>query len=276
MEKKNKGFIVIIIILIILLLGLIGYIAYDKGLIFTKNIQKKEVNDKIKKDTKIEILSIIDAEKIIGNNKILLYEEHLYPENIFKIEDISINELILNGIDKNKVNYCVTNDNKLENGVTVSQLNNYLDNKILNHEKITIDNIKSNGKKGSLTAADYEYDNSGLSYGIKIKEDILYFIGSCDGEIGPDSTTVKESIIKAEKVNDKVYIYKNVAFGKLSEQSIDDNISYDYYKDYNRSGEIIETLSENDEISIEKYNTYKYTFKKDNDKYNLYSIELEK
>lgn len=289
-NKKSKTSLIIIILLVIVIIGLIGYIAYDKELIFNSN---KEIHEKTNtnnqdQDSKTENdiieLSITEADKIFNSNTGYLKKEHLYPNTSFNIKDITDVEMfsiLFAGAD---VNYCIYDNEGLQKSITIEEINEILDAYIPDHKKITIEDLKVNDAPVLLTMADYQYSDN---YGIKVYNDKIYLIGSCGSEGNIFGNVETAKTIKATKVDDIITIYKKVAFGKANSDTVSEGffVHYDYYNNYKMNGQIIESLDITEEefsnldeynINYDKYNTYKYTFKIQNDIYQLESVEVEK
>ena len=68
-----------------------------------------------------------------------------------------------------------------------------------------------------------------------------------------------------------MYVYTNVAYGKINATAND--LSYDYYKEFEKTN-FVETVVLNGTITWDKYNTYKQTYKKVEDKYYFVSSKL--
>lgn len=289
-NKKSKTSLIVIILLVIVIIGLIGYIAYDKELIFNSNkdIHEKTNTNNQDKDSKTENdiieLSITEADKIFDSNTGYLKKEHLYPNTSFNIKDITDIEMFSILFAVTDVNYCIYDNEGLQKSITIEEINKTLDTYIPNHKKITIEDLKINGAPVTLTMADYQYNDN---YGIKFYNDKIYLVGSCGSEGNIFENVEAAKTIKATKVDDTITIYQKVAFGKANSDTVPEGffVRYDYYNNYNMTGQIIESLDITEEefgtldeynINYDKYNTYKYTFKIQNNIYQFESVEVEK
>ena len=148
--------------------------------------------------------------------------------------------------------------------ITYDKLNEYLNNfnsKVLNiesNEKYIEDIIKSLTKKygSGVYSLDYYYN-------IEFKNNGLDISGPCDalGGIFSDNR-----IINTSKDNNNLIVYTKVYFSKPGF----------IYKDYAGKDVIYEATIENNFIvddNLDKFDTYKYTFKIDNGNYSFVSLE---
>lgn len=285
-EKNNVGLYIIIVILCIGLTIAVCYILFNKGN-NTKSIdnQGQQINNNSdnninnienindNKNKSIELINDIEAisidsqivntaRKIFDN--IYISESNLYSNNRYDISNISNYELIataLKNIDSNYIlGACSESTRKV---VSFDTLNLTLNEYILN-KSINLNTIKSLTNKSSYPDAQYEVDN----IGIIINSNGISLIGPCDGALGPQDY-IDKKILSAEKNNDYLYIYEKQVF-----VSYNDNLSVNYYKDYNRTSVVEKNLKEDTIPNWNLYNTYKYTFKLINNNYYFESFEL--
>ena len=149
--------------------------------------------------------------------------------------------------------------------ITYDKLNEYLNNfnsKVLNiesNEKYNEDKIKELTKQYANSKV-YTLDNY---YNIEFKNNGLDISGPCDalGGIFSDNR-----IINTFKDNNNLIVYTKVYFSKPGF----------IYKDYAGKDVIYEATIENNFIvddNLDKFDTYKYTFKIDNGNYTFISLE---
>lgn len=107
MEKKNNGgLIVLVIILLVALLGVCGYVAYDKGLIFNKDVEtneeeKKETENKVEENnTESNYVSLeVKDEKCINSDS-MVYSIRSGSIGDFQINNDNSVTLTISGLDK--------------------------------------------------------------------------------------------------------------------------------------------------------------------------------
>lgn len=148
--------------------------------------------------------------------------------------------------------------------ITYDKFNEYLNSfnsKVLNiesNEKYNEDIIKSLTKKygSEVYSLDYyyniEFKNNGLDISMPCTE--------------TDKIKASDRIIKVEKENNNYIVYAKIFFN---------NANF-IYKDYAGKDVIYEATVENNFIvddNLDKFDTYKYTFKIDNENYTFVSLE---
>ncbi|MDY4544196.1 MAG: hypothetical protein SPE00_02610, partial [Bacilli bacterium] len=148
--------------------------------------------------------------------------------------------------------------------ITYDKFNEYLNSfnsKVLNiesNEKYNEDIIKSLTKKygSEVYSLDYyyniEFKNNGLDISMPCTE--------------TDKIKANDRIIKVEKENNNYIVYAKIFFN---------NANF-IYKDYAGKDVIYEATIENNFIvddNLDKFDTYKYTFKIDNENYTFVSLE---
>ncbi len=312
--EKNKievKLIITSIILGILVLALGGYIVYDKVInkqvetINKNNNSSNENNNTQNKPDEVinndnnsnnennnaqnkpdEVINngaenIEVSSPIVKKAKdnyflIIKKDDNVYKTNKYEISQISKYELIrtaLSNVNHSKVITCGYEDYKK---VNLNEVNAGLRELILNPQIITVNDFKneSDDEQGYPDADYHFYD-----YGVKvINSNEIKIFGPCDGEFdGADY--IDSKIIKAEKVDNVLYIYEKQAFVKHVYINDEYPGTVDYYIDYEKTGKI-ETLDlhkdNNKEPKWHLYNTYKYTFEIVNDNYYFKSLELDK
>ena len=267
-KKKSSLTTTLIIILVIIVGGIFTYIyIQDKAL----EINQEEITKKSKKKQEEEIaLDSEEVEKAISSSDGIYADDKYNNFDITSLDKYSMIVTALNGLNNDQITWCIAYKNQITATITIDDINSVLSNYI-KEPKITIDDIKNNSGETGLTVGQYGYG----SYAISIDDDNdIHVIGSCDGR-GPG---VRESIvmskpIKSTKKSDELYIYAKVAYGKLNTTA--NALSYDYYKDSSKTGEMIETVSLDDDLTWDKYDVYKQIYKKDGDKYYLISSKKD-
>ena len=273
MKKKSNISTVIIIFLLILVGAIFTYIVIeDKKLddetTKTVNKMKKEEKQEKPKEVEIEIDSIDVKNAIEGMNNISGIDKY----NNFDINNLDKYRLILtaiNGLENDQITWCISSPKQITATITIEDLNKAL-NKYVKDREITIEDIINNKGETGLTVGQYGYD----MFAITIDGTNIHIIGSCDGK-GPgiQKDTIMSKPIKAVTKDDELYIYTKVAYGTLNRTAKD--LSYDYYKDNTKTGEIVETVSLDSDLTWEKYDIYKQIYKKVEDKYYFISSNKE-
>ncbi len=294
-KKKNSNMIFLVIMALIIV-GLVGYIVYDKELLNTKTEEKEKGNDEVdekeengeekekveeKKNEKKDensLVTINPSDKIVedamdtleqinaGCSSLRYSSEILFSSNKYEL-NLPKYELIVTALSRirkegKSIPGCDSDDTT---AITINEMNAALKKVILNPVSITIDDIKS------LPWDQHERRYSTTYFYFVIENDTLKVSTTCDGcGPGPGDQTYKK-IVKAEKNNDYLYVYKKVAFSEWSEGP-----KNDYYKDSDRKTNILESLESGQEPNWNLYNSYKYTFKIVDGKYYFQSIELIK
>ncbi|MBR5369948.1 MAG: hypothetical protein IK137_01440 [Bacilli bacterium] len=273
MRRRKSSLTTIIIVILLIIVGVIFAYIYmqDKELEkmastiseTSKKKENKEKEEELDLDNEIVKNAINDFNNISGTDKY----------NDFKIDSIDNYRLVLtaiNGLEDDQITWCISSTRQITATITIDDLNKAL-NKYIKDTTLTIDDIKNNKGETSLTVGEYGYD----SYAITIDEDNnIHIIGGCDGrKNGLQKERIATKTIKAFKKNDELYIYTKVAYGKLDKYS--SKLSYDYYKTYEKTGEMVEIVSLDDELTWDKYDTYKQIYKESGDKYYFVSSKIE-
>lgn len=240
----------------------------------SQTVNKPEEN--ISEEKEIDLESD-EAKKIIEiTKKLPISKDNFYSKDEYNYNEISNYDLIASGlslVDGKYINYC-TNEGKTS--LPLEELNKELPNYIEN-KTITLETINSLEKGSSYTGADYEVND----YGIKIKDDEIYILGPC-GAIFNAEDFIENKVEKITTKDNYVYVYEKQAFASYAKA--DDihsgDLSANFYKNYQKNAEIIETLPHNYDNKTDPnwslYNTYKYTLKKHSNGYHLQKFELVK
>ena len=266
MRRKKSSFTTVLIAVLLIVVGIIFAYNYiqDKQL---------EVNEPKTMDKSKEKIIDLDSEEV--KNAISDFDNisGIDKYNDFKVDSLDKYRLILtaiNGLGDDQITWCISSARKITATITIEDLNKAV-NKYIKDAELTIDDIKNSKGETNLTVGEYGYD----LYAITIDDDSnIHIIGGCDGR---SSGVAKERIatkpIKAVENDDELYIYTKVAYGTLDKYS--DKLSYDYYKSYEKTGEMIEIVSLDDDLTWDKYDTYKQIYKKSGDKYYFVSSKIE-
>ena len=266
--KKSKGSLIVIIILVLLVIGLVGYIAYDKLVAISNSKEVKEVEEK--KETTTKILGVYDdvVREALEEFSVISIDYEKDVKDMSAYERIST---AIFGLKKEQINYCRPADTK----ITLEELNKSLTKKIPD-AKITLEDIKSVEKDKTYPGETYGFDSH---YGITLKGNDIYVIGSCDGS-GPGLRDYEETTLdKAEMIGDNLYLYQKISYVKVAEyDETTDTVNYNICKDKDgkeviQKNEIYYNIPKT--IEWQKYNTYKLKFKRVDGKYYYQGSEKE-
>lgn len=268
MEKEtNKSKIIFITALVCIVLCIPIGIILGRTLL-GKNESNKTNNNVVNKQNIIDKNSdeYKEAEKVLNSfeKKFKISYKNLYNGN-YNIKNISDEDKLKSVIkfmeNDGLIKSSCENDRDV---ITYDKLNEYLNSfnsKVLNiesNEKYNEDIIKGLTKKydGEVYSLDYYYN-------IEFKNNGLDISGPCDtlGGIYPDYR-----IINTSKDNNNLIVYAKVYFSSTGF----------IYKDYAGKDVIYEATIENNFIvddNLDKFDTYKYTFKIDNGNYTFVSLE---
>lgn len=267
MEKeKKKGKIIFTTALVCIAL------CIPIGIILGRTLLGK--NDKTNNNVVNNTQNIIDknsneykeAEKVLNSfeKEFKISYKNLYNGN-YNIKNISDEDKL-----KSVINF-MENDGLIKSScendreiITYDKLNEYLNSfnsKVLNiesNEKYNEDKIKGLTKQytnNEVISLDY--------YSIALKNNGLDISMPCTET---DKIKASDRIIKVEKENNNYIIYAKIFFN---------NANF-IYKDYAGKDVIYEATIENNFIvddNLDKFDTYKYTFKIDNGNYSFVSLE---
>jgi len=271
--KKKFGISTVIIILLLIVVGLIFTYIYiedkklDKKALETVNKVKKEKKEEIKEE-EIALDNDLVKQAIDSLNSIDRGDRY-NDFNISSLDKYNLIETAINGLDNDQITWCISSPSQIKATISIDDLNNAL-SKNIRDQKLTIDDIKNSKGETSLTVGQYGYG----SFAITIDNDNIHIIGSCDGR-GPGllADTVIGNPYKAITKGDELYVYTRVAYGRINRTT--NELSYDYYKDSSRTGEIVETVALNNDLTWEKYDTFKQIYKKYDEKYYFISSKKD-
>ena len=265
MEKEtNKSKIIFITALVCIALCipigvLLGRTLLGKNDKTNNNVVKKQnIIDKNSNEYK-------EAEKVLNSfeKEFKISYKNLYNGN-YNIKNISDEDKL-----KSVIKF-MENDGLIKSScennrdiITYDKLNEYLNSfnsKVLNiesNEKYNEDIIKSLIKKYGSEVYSLDY------YSITLKNNGLDISMPCTET---DKIKASDRIIKVEKENNNYIVYAKIFFN---------NANF-IYKDYAGKDVIYEATIENNFIvddNLDKFDTYKYTFKIDNGNYTFVSLE---
>lgn len=264
-EETNKSKIIFITALVCIALCipigvLLGRTLLGKNDKTNNNaVNKQNIIDKNSNEYK-------DAEKVLNSfeKEFKISYKNLYNGN-YNIKNISDEDKLKSVIklmeNEGLIKGSCENDRDI---ITYDKLNEYLNNfnsKILNiesNEKYNEDKIKGLTKQytnNEVISLDY--------YSITLKNNGLDISMPCTET---DKIKASDRIIKVEKENNNYIVYAKINFN---------NANF-IYKDYAGKDVIYEATIDNNFIvddNLDKFDTYKYTFKIDNGNYSFVSLE---
>lgn len=268
MEKEtNKSKIIFITALICVVLCIPIGVLLGRTLL-GKNESNKTNNNVVNKQNILDKNSneYKEAEKVLNSfeKEFKISYKNLYNGN-YNIKNISDEDKL-----KSVIKF-MENDGLIKSScekdrdiITYDKLNEYLNSfnsKVLNiesNEKYNEDKIKGLTKRyinNEVISLDY--------YSITLKNNGLDISMPCTET---DKIKASDRIIKVEKENNNYIVYAKIFFN---------NANF-IYKDYAGKDVIYEATIENNFIvddNLDKFDTYKYTFKIDNGNYSFVSLE---
>ena len=285
-KDSNKGLLIFAIVGLLIVIPLAVFIGFKIASNDKKEepkTEEKEEKKEEKKPQEVEITSSKVKEAMDVFDKLAINATTLFSSH-FDIDDISEEDLInttLNQLPANKIGFCGDFMFKDTGKVTLDELNEHL-KEVIQDKKLTMDLIKKYATEYDSYYKVYT-TNTDFYYFIGLKGDTIY-IGSNVCEGFDPSEIVYKRVIKAEELDDLLYVYEKRAFYEASYETKD----VKYYKDP-AHGNLIETkdaeimnemftdyLKQPEEITWDSYNTYKYTFKLVDGTYYFMSSEIVK
>ena len=270
MKKKSKLSTFIIVVLLIIVGIIFAYITIED-----QKLDKKVNSDshsEVKKEKIKEEDVALDSEEVKMAIDSFNAIDAIDKYNNFDIVSLDKYRLILtaiNGLSNDQITWCISSPKQIKATITIEDLNKAL-NKYIANQTLTLEDIINNKGETGLTVGQYGYD----MFAISIDGNNIHIIGSCDGRgpgISPERIVTNP--IKATKKGDELYIYTKVAYGTINRTATD--LSYDYYKDSTKTGEIVETVSLDSNLTWDKYETYKQIYKKVDENYYFISSNKE-
>lgn len=270
MRKKKSSLTTALIIILVIVVGAIFAYIYiqDKKL----EVDVEKINNTSTKEEKKEEELALDSEEVKQAIDSFNSINGIDKYKNFKVSDIDKYGLIItaiHGLDNDQITWCISSPKQITATITLSDLNESL-HKYIKDQNLTIDDLKNSKGETGLTVGDYGYD----LFAITIDEDSdIHVIGSCDGS-GPgiSNEITQTNLVKAVTKEDELYIYTQVAYGKINATAND--LSYDYYKEFDKKN-FVETVSLDGNLTWDKYNTYKQIYKKVDGKYYFVSSKID-
>lgn len=231
-----------------------------KGFIESLNTStslEKELNSKLSSIGLLKQQGYYDeSEKLITFNN----NDKWFKQNKLTANDLSTKELIrtaLLNVDKSKASLGEVNTCK--NTYSLKEINDSL-GEIINNKPLTLNDLKN--IDAELTDIHIKFQNDDIC---------IQVVGS---DVGPSASTFVKTA-KVEKSMNDVYLYQKVAYCDYTDNSYNEIACYKDYNmktiiDKNKNSSILTNLS------WDKYNTYKVTFKIINGNYYFDSYELVK
>ena len=263
-NKKNLLLVIGIVIVILLVIFILGY----KG----KNTSNNNSNV-ITPSNELSIESEDVKEAINDFYHIYVNNDKLFSN--FNIKDIAKNELLataIQNIDSSLIQSMCDEEGKLTS-FSIDEVNNALA-KVYLGQKLTLDDINNNLDDNYIKVDDERVNAKFYvhkKYRVYVNNEYIFIFYVCHDN--PLRDVIVDKVVKAQKEDDKLYIYDKIAFGTPAGKDNEDK--YDFYKDYDLFEVVETTKKDSSMISWDKYDTYKLTFNKVNDKYYFESIVKE-
>ena len=252
-RKENTGRILLDVAIFIIGIAI--------GSLLIHFVSAPKNNDLSIYDKKVD--QAITSLDILGIPKDTLYTN--YDSN-----KVSTRDAIIAGIsnlDQINVNECIKSNSEMTKNVSIEEFNEAIKKAGIN-KKITLDDFSKNAKDNNISIGDYGYG----PYKVTIQDSNIYAIKGCPEET-IELVDVKSTRERVEEKGNILYLYQRAAFDKIIEGKDGSKpISHEYYKDSSRKDKI-ETLSDIQQPTWSKYNTVKFTFKKEKDSYKLIKSE---
>jgi len=286
-KKKKNNIKIIIFVIGALLIGLGSGFLLSKSFVNkesdkktgnSENVDNKKPGDNNQndntKDNETDVFKTVskyEANAIMKQfNGIKISSERLFSKDRFTIDEINVDEMLITALRQIDIYNACSKDG--EKNVSLYFINNQLSNYV--KKSLTLNDIKSKVKNGIHVGNPYKFD-----YSVKVNnEKNIEVVDLYCGDTFSAEDFVERKIVDAERQNDYVYVYEKVAFARYNDESLkssDGNYKVDFYDNYKKDGNIIETLPRDDEVvSWDLYKTYKYTFKLIDEEYFFQSLEL--
>ena len=301
-KKKGKGGVLLILLILVIIIfvvwffvlggnEMLGFKSAEPEQGNTNNTpQDPEPNKKLKE---LDINSDEVTKAMENFSLIDVSDDELTKNASYNVSSLSFKQKVDTMGKKVDDTHVAACGNPFGEELTLEQINEFLATVL--DASFTKEEIESNGVEDSFTTIENDTIN-----GLKVDGTALYSIWVIDGKyyvrlnicdgLGKNDVVYKK-VVKAEKDDNNLYVYEKRAFyeiGKIVSDSEADGmpvVEINYYKDSAKT-ELIETLQgihvtvlnpyyeQKNEITWDKYDTYKYTFKiKDG---NYYFEKFEK
>ena len=242
--------------------------------------EDKSKEDEPKDGTEVQMSSEEISAIMERFNGIKISHERLFEKDKFSINNINTNEMLATALSQMYIYNACSEQGR--NTISLSDINESLSKYV--KKELTFNDIKNIDSVAMGLPYDIAY-----SFKAKSEKEIDVIDTVCGGLFGGDDYIYGKAV-KVEKSGEYAYIYEKIAFaryGNLSEGTNGEK-KVNYYKDYKKTSNIIETLNskdffdnkgnplENSTPNWDLYNSYKYTFKLIDGSYYFQSFELVK
>lgn len=261
MEKENNYGIIVVIIIVLFLFFLSTFIYYKI------NIEKKEDNKTVDLESEKEELVVDDSVYSLMNTIVGGKYEEGFNNAIDKRYNYDFNEVESKKVSNfdNDMLSSIIYYYALNNGYLKQSNNTYTiseDNVKKIYLKIFGSNLEYKVIKENTTCPTLTYDSNKKIY-------------TYNTDCGTNTDITKyNKIIDVDEDDDALKVTEEVAY--YTSELEKDNVFITYQDAINKTNSI-GTISESTEVQIQNLkdyiSKYRYTFKKENDKYYLYSVE---
>ena len=273
----------------VLLLFGVGILSLCIGIVLMTISSPNKENEKEETGTPIGLDSYEVYDSYTNYQKLRIFESELFNEKGFDINQISDDSLLstlLYQVPFEKIGFCGSFMGESQESIELDTLNRWLRD-VVAEKEVTLDFLKEkatfydsnfNVNTTSIASRSNEFDVDEF-FGIR---DAQIYVGSNMCEGNGTVKILKEKINKATMDDNYVYLYITRAFYII----MNDKVSY--YKDPTLTTNV-ETLDaeitntptgtvgiyeQANDLSWDKYNEYKLTFKMIEGKYHLLKVEL--
>ena len=277
-KKKSHKVLWTFLIFLLVIIAFVGGFFISKLFTDKKDEPKKE--EKVVKEIAVESEKVELSLKSLG--KLAISEAILYKGDKFDIVDITDEQLLstsLKQIPSEYIGYC---GGLLEKEpASLELINRYLKPVIMDKE-VTFEMIKKLATYHDEYYGVYETQVDGPGYYAVKGNDIYIGNVMCEGE--PTAEILRQKVVKAEELDDYLYIYEKRAFYDVDFEAK----TFKYYSDplfknlvETKKATVVDvfynqTYNQTEDLNWDKYNTYKYTFKLVDGHYYFKTIELVK
>ena len=219
-----------------------------------------------------------------GFSKIYITDARFDDDN-YNIKNLTVSEII-ETLGKLALEESKNSETKIINTceeegyyISIAQINELLSG-ILEKE-ITADFLESNKNESGYISGVYDYN-------MKIIDNQYYLNAPCESH--DYNNIVDHKIIRAEKTEEYLYVYEKRGFYEIGDEINVDGDAYDFYINYYKDkdmkefvekvvGDMVPSLgstyyTQKKDLTWDKYNTYKYTFKIKDGNYYFIKHEL--
>lgn len=275
-KKSHKVLWTILIILIAILAFGLGFFvskAFNGGKSDSPKQEEKKAKEIAVGSEKVK-LALAALSKLNAN---------IYAGDKYDIKNITDEELLATALKQIPYEYVGFCGGLFEKGtITIDTINKYLST-VISNKKVTFDMIKKYATYYESYNDVYETQLASISYFAVKGNDIYVGNQACEG-IPLNLNIVDHKVIKAEELDDYLYVYEKKAFYVNDF----DTREFTYYSDQDLKNfvetkkgtlsddSIYSALEQIEDLNWDKYNTYKYTFKLTDGYYQFQSLEIVK